>query len=73
MKSILIILLIGCVNIEVKQRIVKNPIIDIYGRQDGRCNYTVEPRHNHRVTIIDTCLKYKIGDSLTRIERYTEK
>ena len=69
MKLFLLALIIGCAGLEVKERIVKNEIIDVFVREDGKCNYTMEPKHNHRVTVKGECGK-AVGDSLERIERY---
>lgn len=71
MKWLLILLLIGCSTTIIKEREVKDEIYDVYNRTDGYCNYILQPRTNYIIKYKEECDKYKVGDSLTRIEQYT--
>lgn len=72
MKWFLIALVVSCsATQKIKERHVKDRIVAISPRDDGACNYIVEPKHNYRLAIKDSCFKYEIDDSLTRIETYT--
>ena len=69
MKWLLITLIIGCAGtMEYDSKLIRDKVTEIFNRKNGTCEYTVEPRRNYRVTVLDKCGKYDIGDTLTRKE-----
>ncbi len=73
MKWILMLLIISCTGsmVKLKERTVRDKVTSMSYRGEGLCRYTVEPRNNYSVIVVDKCGTYIVGDSLTRTEIYT--
>lgn len=52
------------------ERFIRDEVVAISPWENGHCNYMVEPKHNFNLIVRDTCGKYEIGDTLTRMETY---